>query len=144
MLRYLADDPQISSELSATKPPQLLFNFLGRTEHLVSSNSMFQFDRPLRLSCDGRNHRPFLLEVNAMIRDEQLIFEWTFSRHYHQPATIETVAKQLLNNLRSLIDHCLDDRTEGVDTEDFPLANLDKTQLGKLAKLLQKSDEPSG
>ena len=80
------------------------------------------------------------LLLTAFVLKEQLRIDWRYSQNLHQETTIQQMANNFLEKLRSLIDHCLSSDAEGYTPTDFPLANLDEQKLSKLSKLLRKSD----
>ena len=147
LLRYLSPKDKIRQEFSLSKPPQVLFNYLGRADQLVSKDSSFRICRPLVLSRSPKCARPHLLEINVFIIDERLHADWTFSHGCHSTSTIQHLAHDFLTELRSLMDHCLSLGGGDAAATDFPLANLDQDKLEKLSALLHKTDggpEPVG
>ena len=140
LLRYLSDDPNIIAQLSARPPAEVLFNYLGQLDRVVSASSLFKLKGELTGSYSPRNRRPHVLEVNAFIIEGQLHIDLTYSDQVHEQQTIDRVASQCIDRLRALITHCLSPEAGGHTPSDFPLANLDEQTFNRLASLLNKTD----
>lgn len=146
LLRYMDAKDEARHELSDfSQPgqPEAMFNYLGRTDQLVPQNSMF-LKGDLSLSRSPTAVRPHLLEINAIVANEVLTIDWSFSTRRHARTTIQTVAENFLLNLQSLVDHCLTTQKNEFAVTDLPLAKLDQGKLNKLSALLQKADQQSG
>ena len=146
LLRYLGDDPGVKTRLEAQPQPDILFNYLGDLAGLVPPGSMFQLARGLRLSRSPKGQRHYLLEVNAAVVKGQLQVEWTYGRQ-HQRDTVQGWADGMMQGVRSQITHYLSPESKQDTTltpVDFPLANLDRQKLGKIAALLNRSGSQSG
>jgi amino acid adenylation domain-containing protein/non-ribosomal peptide synthase protein (TIGR01720 family) len=134
-LRYLNERPEIAAKLSALPAPQMSFNYLGQLDHIKGDASLFDFARessgPSRHESNQRAH---LLEVNASVRDHRLRLDWTSSEEAHASRTIETLAQDYMDALRTIIRHCLSPEAGGYTPSDFPLARLDQRRLDELLK----------
>ncbi len=132
-LRYLSPDADVRRTLERTPRPQVLFNYLGQLDAIVSGSSLF------RLSADStgawhatENRRSHLLDVLAFVTDGRLKVRWTYSRHFHDAATISTLAGRYTEALRELISYCMT-RSSAVRTPaDFPLASVTQPELDEL------------
>jgi len=125
LLRYTAQVEEI-----AITPP-ISFNYLGQLE-IVSQSRFQRIDVPNTCQNTNQattNHRSHLLDINSWVESSQLKVEWTFSRHYHQPQTIQTLAEQFLSNLSALINHCCVKEVVEYTPDDFGLAQLDQSAL---------------
>ena len=139
ILRYLAGEPA----LKQMPPAEVLFNYLGQFGNALTqkqANSVVfgpaKEDRGGAYSLNGT--RTHLLEVNAIIIEEQLQIEWTYSKNLHQPKTIETLAANFIETLSALIAHCQQPEAGGYSPSDFPLAQLDEQALNKLAFMTEQ------
>ena len=143
LLRYLNGDAAVKTQLETLPQPEILFNYLGDLERLIPPGSMFQLARGLQLSRSPRGQRRYLLEVNAAVAQGQLQVEWSYSQQVHQRETIQRWADQMIGGVRSLLTHYLSNQSDSppsLTPVDFPLANLNQQQLGKIAALLNKTD----
>ena len=143
MLRYLNSNAAVKTQLETLPQSEILFNYLGDLEGLIPPGSMFQRARGLQLSRSPREQRRYLLEVNAALVKGQLQVEWSYSQQVHQRETIQRWADTMMKGVRSLLTHYLanqSDSSPGLTPVDFPLANLNQQQLGKIAALLNKTD----
>lgn len=136
--RHLAPNDSVRNQLSEFQS-DVLFNYLGAIDELVPRDGWIQYAEPLKLSRGSANGRAHLIEVNAMVRGGQLQIDWTFSRTHHSDATIQDQSAKLVNELRQFID-CDSPVADDEPTDAFPLANLGKNNIDKLAGLLRKAD----
>ncbi len=113
--------------------PEVSFNYLGQLDSTFEPPALF---RRASESCGplrgGRERRDHLLEIDGQLAGGRLLLDWTYSRHRHRRATIETLARSFLDRLRALIDHCCSPSAGGHTPSDFPLAGLDQTRLDRL------------
>ena len=135
ILRYLRREPA----LVARPEPELLFNYLGRrwTEGDAPWRPLAGTGRGSRAAVNARSHE---LEVNAAIRDGQLVVEWTYCRTIHRRRTIESFADAFRGALVEVVAHCVSDGAGAVTGSDFPDAGLDGEELERLLGRL----EPGG
>jgi len=56
----------------------------------------------------------------------------TYSKRRHSAETIENLAQCYIENLGTLIKHCLQPDAGGYSPSDFPMARLDEEKLSKL------------
>ncbi len=120
ILRYLSPESAIVESLSSLPPAEICFNYLGQFEGLLTKSASFKL--AAESSGNGQsqsNHRSYVLEIDSMIVDGCLQINWTYSQNLHQLATIESLAENYLENLRSLISHCLSPGAGGFTPTDF-------------------------
>jgi non-ribosomal peptide synthase protein (TIGR01720 family) len=77
------------------------------------------------------------LGIYMMVISGCLRMEWTFSQNIHHHQTIQQLADNYAEALRTLIAHILSpDEAGGFTPSDFPLANLDEKKLSQLSNIL--------
>jgi amino acid adenylation domain-containing protein/non-ribosomal peptide synthase protein (TIGR01720 family) len=108
LLRYLSGDAEITSQLSSSPQAEISFNYLGQFDWGIQENSLFK----LAPESVGSKHsklgsRSHLLEINGLVVENQLQLEWTYSSNFHSWSTIESLAQDFIEALRTLITHCL-------------------------------------
>lgn len=138
VLRYLSDEGE---KLQALPQAEVLFNYLGQTDQVMSQSSLFS---PAKESAGSarslRGNRVYLIEVVAIVTGGKLQVNWIYSEAIHQQATVEKLANNFIQALRSLIIHCQSPETAGFTPSDFPQAKLNQQDLDKLlAKFNQKA-----
>ncbi len=145
LLRYLNEDPQISTQLQTIPTAQISFNYLGQFTQVLNTPSVMQLaTEKSGQSQSLQSERSSLLDINAIIANEQLQIDWTYSSHIHQHSTIENLAFEFVETLRSLIAHCLSKEHGGYTPTDFPLIKLNQLELdGVLARLALKPERQS-
>ncbi|MGB0524987.1 MAG: amino acid adenylation domain-containing protein, partial [Flammeovirgaceae bacterium] len=105
-LRFLHPDKAIQPELAAIQP-ELIFNYLGQLDHIINEDAFFKGAAESR--GESSSHAsPFIpkLELNSSIGGGQLHMSWAYANTQYHAATIEQLATNYLNNLKTLIAHC--------------------------------------
>ena len=131
-LRYLSPDPEVRSRFAALPRSEVCFNYLGQFDDLFSG-SMF-----LRQAAErpGPERSPlgklsYLLEINAMVVGGCLKIDWTYDRDSHRPETIDRLAGNMAEALRTF----LRPRAEALngnaryEPSQFPAARLSADKL---------------
>ncbi|MBC1274872.1 amino acid adenylation domain-containing protein [Nostoc sp. UCD121] len=138
VLRYLSDEGE---KLQGLPQAEVLFNYLGQTDQVMSQSSLFAPAKESTGSARSlRGSRVYLLEVVAIVTGSQLQVNWTYSEAIHQRATVEKLANSFIKALRSLITHCQSPEAIGFTPSDFPQAKLNQQDLDKfLAKINQQA-----
>ncbi|MBV9385322.1 MAG: amino acid adenylation domain-containing protein, partial [Chroococcidiopsidaceae cyanobacterium CP_BM_ER_R8_30] len=139
ILRYLSQDAAVRWQLQTFPQAEVIFNYLGQFD-LPQSESL-----GLRLAPESKGgehsskgRRSHLLEVNGLIVSGRLQLSWSYSKNIHQRVTIERLAFQFMEALKSLIIHCQSKDAGGYTPSDFSAARLNQKQLDKfIAKIEQ-------
>ncbi len=140
-LRYLNENESIQDALRQGTDAEVLFNYLGTLHQMTGQSDLFQLNGPLQGARSPKGKRPYLIEINAFIIHDQLEAYWTFSTDLHRRETIETLTREFLQSLRSMISYCLKPSVDGPAASDFPLANLDAGKIEQLSRLMDMADE---
>jgi amino acid adenylation domain-containing protein/non-ribosomal peptide synthase protein (TIGR01720 family) len=118
----------------AIPKPQLLFNYLGQVDKVVSAD--VEWKMALEPSGSGRSPRQLRdhpIALNSCITGNRLRVAWEFSRNLHRRSTIERLAARYLAHLETIIDHCADPANSGFTPSDFPEASLSQSSVDALA-----------
>ena len=83
---------------------EVAFNYWGQFDQVFDQQD-FKFDS-LQLVSHPQNQRTHLINVDAMVKNKQLIIEWTYSINFHRKNTIGQLAQNYIDDLRSLIKNC--------------------------------------
>ncbi|PMB23519.1 non-ribosomal peptide synthetase [Fischerella thermalis] len=132
LLRYLSQDKEIAKQFSKSKA-EVAFNYLGQFAQVLPESSLFNLTQELSGSTKSlRNQRTHLLEINAGIYQGNLEMSWSYSHQLHRHTTIDALAQNFIETLRSLISHCqspdVGDFTPS-DFADFQQSQWDQTDL---------------
>jgi amino acid adenylation domain-containing protein/non-ribosomal peptide synthase protein (TIGR01720 family) len=142
LLRYLSRDAAIVDQLRALPQPQVAFNYLGQFDQTLPPGSPFKpAAEPIGPAHSPRAKRYHVLEINGGVLEGQLSLDWTYSMNLHRRETIERVARDFANALRSIIAHCQAPEAGGFTPSDFNLAPIDQRQLDKLLTRLNRAPE---
>jgi non-ribosomal peptide synthase protein (TIGR01720 family) len=141
LLRYLSLDPSIGQSLSALRQPEVSFNYLGQILAAGPASSIRLAEESCGPTRSLRQSRRYLLEINGRVFGGRLQLEWTFSEAIHRRATIETLARNFLSALISIIEHCQSPEAGGHTPSDFSQAKLSQAALDKLVARVKHSAE---
>jgi amino acid adenylation domain-containing protein/non-ribosomal peptide synthase protein (TIGR01720 family) len=130
ILRYL-QPAEVAEALRAVPRAAVSFNYLGQTDGISSGGFALAKESGGRERSE-RGERRYLLDVNAIVADGQLLVTWAYSEEVHERATVEAVAGSFVAELRALVAHCLSPEAGGYTPSDFPLAGLDQATIDKL------------
>lgn len=135
VLKHLSQD----SLLQTKSQPQLKFNYLGQFDRVFQDTSLFQLaDQTTDLNRSQQATRSHLLEIDGIVTNGQLRFNWTYSQNIHRSTTIESLAESFTEALRYLIAHCQSPDVGGYTPSDFPEAEFSQTELDKLLTKISK------
>jgi non-ribosomal peptide synthase protein (TIGR01720 family) len=131
LLRYVCEDTQAREVLSRLPESDLLFNYLGQFDQVVSGSSLFRFASestgPWHSPTARRTHR---LEILCAVREGRLQVEWIYNPRIDSDENVGKLAQDFMAFLRALITHCLS--ASGRTPSDFPLAALNQATLDGL------------
>ena len=141
LLRYMSEDLEVIASLDALPQAGVIFNHMGQFDHVIDDSSPFV---PAKES-SGRTYsmrrtRDHLLEINGGVSDGRLQMFWTFSENVHQRMTIENLALRFIEELKSLIVHCLSPEAGAYTPSDFPQARLDDEKLKGILETVRFDD----
>lgn len=133
LLRYLCGDPEVTKKLESLPQAEVVFNYLGQFDQVLSGSSLFGFARG---SC-GPSHSPagnrsHLLEVVGSVVEGKLQLRWTYSENVHRRETIEKLSQTFADELRSFVADCQFSKAKSYTPSDFPLARIDQQTLDQL------------
>ncbi|NEQ47692.1 MAG: amino acid adenylation domain-containing protein [Leptolyngbya sp. SIOISBB] len=123
LLCYGADRTELA------RSPQISFNYLGQFDGLLAEATGFRLLETPVATRDGQQRRSHLIDINGSIRAGQLQMAWTYSRHHHHRATLETLAHQYMQALQQLIEGSQSAITPDYSPADFSLVELDQATL---------------
>ncbi|MEM9489439.1 MAG: condensation domain-containing protein, partial [Myxococcota bacterium] len=83
--------------------------------------------------------RPGLLELDCTEVATRLTVTLIYSQQAHEHTTAQALSDALLSTLRDMIDHSRDSQISAVPS-DFPLAEMDASELSVLAALIEQSE----
>ncbi|WP_353931424.1 non-ribosomal peptide synthase/polyketide synthase [Okeanomitos corallinicola TIOX110] len=140
VLRYLSEDKSIKKQITKTPKAEISFNYLGQfTQTLNTSSLLSSADESSGQDQSSVGQRSNLLDINAIIAEEHLQINWTYSNNIHEKTTVEKIAQEFITALQEIITHCLEPENVGYTPSDFPLIKLKQPELdgvlGKLGKL---------
>ena len=120
VLRYLSKDEIITEKLRSLQPAEILFLYLGKYEQTVPKSSLFKLSpKSSGLSRSLRGKRSHLIEINALIVQNQLKVDWIYSQNVHSQETVERLAQDFLSVLFSLLSNAQSSSEPNYTPSDF-------------------------
>ncbi|GAA3649397.1 non-ribosomal peptide synthase/polyketide synthase [Flavivirga jejuensis] len=100
----------------------ILFNYLGQLDNLTTNESWFDIalescGTPIGDSIPFTNK----LEINSSVTGGQLQLEWSYSEKEYKPETIKKLANQYLSNIKTIINHCKNQKNRDFTPSDYGL-----------------------
>jgi non-ribosomal peptide synthase protein (TIGR01720 family) len=139
LLQYLNQDSAIRLKLQSLPQAEVSFNYLGQFDQVLSEPPFLGWAREsISLERSSLGNRSHLLEVNGLIVAGKLQLDWTYSQNIHQQSTIEHLAFNFIEALKSLIAHCQSKQAKSYTPSDFPEAKLNQEELDQLIAKLTK------
>jgi amino acid adenylation domain-containing protein/non-ribosomal peptide synthase protein (TIGR01720 family) len=131
-LRYLST-PAMRAELAALPQPRITFNYLGQFDRQFDDAALFVPST----EGNGVAQAPSAplgnwLTVEGQVYGGELCLSWGFSREMFDTATIQRLANDYAQELNALIEHCCALEAPQATPSDFPLAQINQTQLDAL------------
>ena len=137
VLRYLGDDAEVAQYPKALDRSQVKFNYREQLDPIVPES--FAFELVESASSNLLGNRRYPIEIDSGVRENRLQLEWRYSEAAYRRTTIEKLAKDFVDNLRSLVAHCQSKEAGTYTPSDFPKANLSQKDLDRfLAKINQR------
>jgi non-ribosomal peptide synthase protein (TIGR01720 family) len=126
VLRYLSDDESIAEKLQTLPQAEVLFNYLGQSDQVLSESSTFSLaDADIGSASSPKGSRRHLLDINAIVVADRLQISWTYSNAIHHQTTIDNLAENFIKALRSLIHQVSDNNSLPADLSDFQWSETD-------------------
>ncbi|MCP4927635.1 MAG: amino acid adenylation domain-containing protein [Gammaproteobacteria bacterium] len=133
LLRHLNRDTSTQQILQAIPEPSIGFNYLGQIDQVANHNALLQpATGPRGLEQGPADPRPHLLDIHSAVSDEQLQLSVIYSNKLWDKTSIEKFAQLYIAQLRELISACTAAGESTYTPIDFPLANINQTQLDSL------------
>ncbi|NEP13157.1 MAG: AMP-binding protein [Symploca sp. SIO2C1] len=142
--RYLSNDATLRDQLAALPQGQISFNYLGQfDEQFDEANGATQtLGRPAPeysgVPYSPEGPRSHLLDINALIVEEQLQVSWSYSSAVHERSTVARLAQSYREALQALIEHCVSPSAGGQTPSDFPAAELSQATLDRVLAVVDK------
>ncbi|MEH2178703.1 amino acid adenylation domain-containing protein [Nostoc sp.] len=144
VLRYLSADKGVS-EFSYLPKAEVVFNYLGQFDQVLPTSSLFRFaTESSGASLSLQSKRTHLLEINSSISQGYLQINWTYSNKLHRQTTVETLAQQFIEAVRSLIAHCQSADAGGFtpsDFAEFKQSQWDQTDLDAITAAIREKNK---
>jgi non-ribosomal peptide synthase protein (TIGR01720 family) len=138
LLRYLSPDSKLRAQLAARPRAQVSFNYLGRIDGLAAEPILRVADEAVGSEEGPAGRRSYLLDVIGQVAGGCLQLEFVYSTAVHRQSTVESLARNTLDCVESLLADCLSPGAgAGVTPSDFPEAGLSQEELDRLVAELE-------
>jgi amino acid adenylation domain-containing protein/non-ribosomal peptide synthase protein (TIGR01720 family) len=130
ILRYLHFDASVRERLSPKKNNEISFNYLGQFDTLKENSDLMSVSKQSSgVSISNANHRTYIIDINSLISDGELVISLGYSENLHKKETIEDLANTYIVELQNIIEHCLQSESKGYTPSDFPLCKITQKEL---------------
>ena len=129
------------------KNNEVSFNYFGQFGSLLAdSDLLFPSNQSSGISISRANHRTYLVGIDSLILNDELIINFSYSRNIHKRETIEKLANGYIVELQNVIQHCLQPGSRGYTPSDFPLVNINQEELDEvlIANKLDDNNKDEG
>src|SRR6185369_16554091 len=121
LLRYLGRDKEIAEKLSSLPQAEISFNYLGQSDQILPESTSFGPSRESKGAIQSPRHsRRYQLEIRGGVSGGCLQLRVNYCENLHRRETIEGLAANIIQSLRTLIAHCLSPDAGGYTPSDFP------------------------
>jgi non-ribosomal peptide synthase protein (TIGR01720 family) len=145
LARYLAEDLQVRTRMTALPGPQLNFLYLGQFDNVSGPAALRLMEPSSGLPCPVETPRRYLLEIVAFVTDGRLRVDFSYSVNRHDRGTIEGWVEDYLAALRELAEHGSTADSDRPSPSNFPSARVSQRDLDTLLQQLggggSESDE---
>lgn len=137
LLRYAGGAEGIAGALRALPRAEVRFNYLGQLDRALTESSIFRVAPESSGPAQSPvGTRQYLLNVIGAVAGGELRLEWTYSENLHRRETVDRLAQNYREELRTLIAHARAGEAASYSPSDFPQAKLSQEDLDKvLARL---------
>ena len=139
LLRYLSSKRDVVEKLRSFPHPEVSFVYLGQFDQDMARASPFRLLSSFPGDASNpQGQRSHKLEIATLVMDGRFQVRWSYSENLHRRDTVEAVARDFVNSLRSLITQAQSHGARELFPADFPAARLSHGDLDKLiAKISQ-------
>lgn len=137
LLRYMTADAELRQRLESLPQPEVFVSFRAPFEHVAPAYALFEIaPLPESTLASVSAPRAYMLEIRVFDEGGRLRSEWTYDSEAYRRETVERLAEDFLEALRSTIAHAAQPDAEGFTASDFPLAALNEEKFSKLRSLI--------
>jgi amino acid adenylation domain-containing protein/non-ribosomal peptide synthase protein (TIGR01720 family) len=138
MLRYVSREKSASTPLRSLPVAELSFNYFGQVDLAGSGDGQFGLAAPATGERSPGGRRTHLVDVNGGVIGGRLEMEWSYSKNLHRSSTIQRLADDFIEAVRSIIQ----DASFTVSEEsDFELFGWDQGELEKIRSQIEKTGQ---
>ncbi|MFN6483321.1 MULTISPECIES: non-ribosomal peptide synthetase [unclassified Nostoc] len=121
------------NKLQAFPKAEVSFNYFGQFDQTQLATLGWKYAQESSGSIHSpKGQRHHLLTVNGLVVEGRLKLEWQYSEHFHSRATVENLANEYIEALKTIIAHCLSPDAGGYTPSDFPEVEFSQEALDEL------------
>jgi amino acid adenylation domain-containing protein/non-ribosomal peptide synthase protein (TIGR01720 family) len=100
--------------LSGQDPWEIVFNYLGQYDNIIKNDGhLSPANGPTGKGISDHHTMTEKMSVNSIVWMGELQLHWGFSGKHYTKQTIEALSANYINNLRQVIDHCIEAAKQG-------------------------------
>jgi amino acid adenylation domain-containing protein/non-ribosomal peptide synthase protein (TIGR01720 family) len=141
LLHYMSGDKEIARLMQAQPRAEILFNYLGQLDHVLSKNTAFAIAKespgPVTGTAEAQAYR---FDITARIEGNCFRVDWTYNTTTYRRETVEHMVRRFLEVLKSIVADSQVFDLGTLNPADYPLARLSQKNLQRLARGRQIED----
>jgi amino acid adenylation domain-containing protein/non-ribosomal peptide synthase protein (TIGR01720 family) len=142
VFKFLSRDRQIIEQFDDLAGAEICFNYLGHTDLAQSGTRQFQIvPDSFELSTDSKTIPPYPLSITCFVADSCLHSRWHYIQSVQSEFSIESLAKEYVDVLRTLMDRIAAEPCAKYASSDFPGAKINEQELNTfISEISQTGD----
>ncbi|MEH2290131.1 amino acid adenylation domain-containing protein [Nostoc sp.] len=138
VLRYLNQDIAKVELLRSLSKAEVVFNYLGQFDQTFLDSSIFKISQDSQgATRSSLNRETYMLSIDALVINNQLRVNLTYSKKIHRQSTIEQLAQRFVEALQLLVTHCQSSEERGYTPSDFPETDLSQQDLERFLRKIK-------
>ncbi len=135
------NDQALADLLQAHTQASVLFNYMGKWERTLESDSPFSFFEPVLSQSPSNIPNTYALAFTLMIFDDELHINIDYDAALFDAQSMSAFTSQYKQTLSELIQFCIEEKDTGVTPSDFPSANIAQDDLEDLFAEFGEDDD---
>ncbi len=138
ILKYLTK-PENREGVSFNRNAEISFNYLGQFDNDVNTEVFKASNMPLGNSVSLRSEKTYSIDISGIITGGRLVLGFSYNKNEYAEETIKKITEIYSNNLREIIEHCIEKEATEITPSDTRAKNMSLEELDSLIETLGKS-----
>ncbi len=139
LLRYLSSDDELRKSLKNIENDFITFNYLGQLDNIMNEKTLFKIANESKgFERDPKNKRESIIDITGSVVNKKLSINFSYSSNCISKDRIADLIKNYENDLKKIIDHCMNVEKKKITASDFSMAKLNDKKLNSVLSKLKK------